>query len=218
MTESATLACCTPATDVDFGSSGVIVPGAEMRLVTPDGVEITGHDQPGELLVRSPSVALGYLHNPEATRETFQHGWLRTGDEALIRLSPRGNEHVWIVDRIKELIKVKGIQVAPAELEAHLLAHPAVADCAVIPVPDDRAGEVPKAFVVKRAGLALEHSDALVKRDIRRHVEKHKSRAKWLDGGVEFVDQIPKSPTGKILRRMLRDKERDKRNQTGAKL
>lgn len=110
------------------------------------------------------------------------------------------------------------MQVAPAELEAHLLTHPSVADCAVIPVPDDAAGEVPKAFVVKASSVGLEENDKLVQRDIMKHVEQHKARHKWLKGGVEFLDVIPKSPSGKILRRLLRDKEKEARRQKGAKL
>jgi acyl-coenzyme A synthetase/AMP-(fatty) acid ligase len=110
------------------------------------------------------------------------------------------------------------LQVAPAELEAHLLTHPYVADCAVIAVPDDAAGEVPKAFVVKSTSVGLEESDRMVMREIARHVEKEKSRHKWLKGGVEFVDVIPKNTSGKILRRLLRDRERERRRKEGAKL
>lgn len=110
------------------------------------------------------------------------------------------------------------MQVAPAELEAHLLTHPYVADCAVIAVPDDAAGEVPKAFVVKSTSVGLEESDRMVMREIARHVEKEKSRHKWLKGGVEFVDVIPKNTSGKILRRLLRDRERERRRKEGAKL
>lgn len=98
-----------------------------------------------------------------------------------------------------------------------MLTHPSVADCAVIPVHDDRAGEVPKAFVVRAPG-SIEESDKLVIRDIKKHVEKHKSRHKWLAGGVEFIEEIPKSASGKILRRKLRDQEREKRRKEGAKL
>jgi long-subunit acyl-CoA synthetase (AMP-forming) len=90
-----------------LGSSGSLLPGVEARLVSQDGEEITDYDTPGELLVRSPSVALGYLDNERATKETFQDGWMRTGDEVVVRLSPKKTEHVFIVDRIKELIKVK---------------------------------------------------------------------------------------------------------------
>ena len=105
------------------------------------------------------------------------------------------------------LIKVKGNQVAPAELEAHLLTHPAVNDCVVIGVPSEREGEVPKAFVVKAPG-SIEESDALLKRDISKYVEQHKTDYKRLRGGVEFIDVVPKSASGKILRRILRDMEK----------
>src|SRR5437773_7993709 len=108
--------------------------------------------------------------------------------------------------------------VAPAELEAHLLTHPSVADCAVIAAPDDSAGEVPKAFVVKSASVSADASERIVKRDIQKHVEQHKSRYKWLKGGVEFIDVIPKSPSGKILRRLLRDKERERLRKERARL
>lgn len=112
LTETCTGVCSTSPHDVWFGSSGSILPGIECRLVSTEGHEITGYDQPGELLVKSPSVALGYLKNEQATKETFiedEEGgrWMRTGDEAVIKKSPQGYEHIWIVDRIKELIKVK---------------------------------------------------------------------------------------------------------------
>lgn len=113
---------------------------------------------------------------------------------------------------------LQGLQVAPAELEAHILTHPAVADVAVIGIPDDRAGEVPKAFVVKSPSVGIEENDRTVARDIMKHVEEHKARHKWLKGGVEFVDIIPKSPSGKILRRLLRDQEKAKKKKQGAKL
>ena len=219
LTETSTVVSSTAPHDVFLGSSGSLLPGYEARIVTVDGTEVTGYDQPGELVVKSPSVVLGYLHNDQANKETFQDGFMRTGDEALVRKNPTsGHEHIFIVDRIKELIKVKGMQVAPAELEAHILTHSAVSDCAVIPVPDAAAGEVPMAFVVKSPEVGLEDSETALKRQIVKHVEKHKARHKWLKGGVAFIDAVPKSPSGKILRRMLRDKEREARRQKGAKL
>lgn len=151
LTETCTVVCSSSEEDIWFGSCGSLIPGFEARLVTVEGNEITGYEQPGELWARSPSVTLGYLHNDKATQETYVDGYMRTGDEAMIMKSPNGHEHIFITDRIKELIKVKGLQVAPAELEAHLLTHPAVADATVIPVPDDAAGEVPKAYIVKSA-------------------------------------------------------------------
>ncbi|RMZ83577.1 hypothetical protein DV738_g1124, partial [Chaetothyriales sp. CBS 135597] len=222
LTESCTVVCSSDIDDIWFGSSGSILPGFECKVVDPEGNEITAYDTPGELLVKSPSVVLGYLNNDKATKETFveqkEGRFLRTGDEVVIRKSPNGYEHIWIVDRIKELIKVKGLQVAPAELEACLLEHPAVADVAVIPVPDERAGEVPKAFVVKSREVSIEESNAALVRSIKRHVEKEKARHKWLAGGVEFIDVIPKSASGKILRRVLRQKEAAARKKQGAKL
>lgn len=172
MTETATVVLSSASDDIWFGSSGSIFPAVEAKIVSVEGTEITGYDQPGELVIKSPSAVLGYLDNEKATQETFQDGWVKTGDEALVRVGPKGTEHVFIVDRIKELIKVKvrcfmamarasavmltrfqGLQVAPAELEAHLLTHPAVADVCVIPVPDKAAGELPKAYVVKSSSV-----------------------------------------------------------------
>lgn len=224
MTETCTVVCSSSEEDIWFGSSGSLLPSISAKIMSIEGVEITGYDQPGELVVQSPSVVLGYLNNDKANKETFlddtdgKGRWMRTGDEAVIRKAPSGYEHVFIVDRIKELIKVKGLQVAPAELEAHLLTHPSVADCAVIPIPDDAAGEVPKAFVVKSSSVGLEDNDRVVAREIAKHVEEHKARHKWLKGGVEFLDIIPKSPSGKILRRLLRDKEKEARRAKGARL
>ncbi|KAF4334051.1 4-coumarate ligase-like 7 [Fusarium beomiforme] len=189
------------------GSSGSLLPGAKVKIIDQHGSEVTAYDTPGELYVQGPNVVLGYLHNERANAETFvwrEDGrWLRTGDEVLVRKSPRGNDHFFIVDRIKELIKVKGHQVAPAELEAHLLDHPYVDDCAVIGIIDERAGEVPLAFIVKSKQASGLREDDVV-RAVCEHVETHKARHKWLKGGVRVLDVIPKSPSGKILRRVLK--------------
>ncbi|KGO77992.1 protein of unknown function DUF4009 [Penicillium italicum] len=215
LTETSTVISSTHPHDIWLGSSGSLLPGVEARIMTPENEEITAYDTPGELVVRSPSVVLGYLNNDKATKETFVDGWMRTGDEAVIRVSPKGFEHVFIVDRIKELIKVKGLQVAPAELEAHILAHPDVSDCAVIAIPDDRAGEVPKAIVVKSPTAG---SDESVSQALLKYVEDHKARHKWLKGGIRFVDAIPKNPSGKILRRLIRDQEKEARRKAGSKI
>ncbi|KAI2637667.1 acetyl-CoA synthetase-like protein [Hypomontagnella submonticulosa] len=221
MTETSTVICSTSELDIVVGTSGSLAPACRAKLIGEDGHEITAYDTRGELWVQSPSVTLGYLNNERATSEAYvwDHDgrWMRTGDIAIVQKSPLGYEHISVVDRLKELIKVKGHQVAPAELEAHLLSHPDVNDCTVIPVPDEGAGEVPKAFVVKSASAASK-SDEEVARDICKWVEDHKARYKWLKGGVEFIDAIPKSPSGKILRRLLKDKEREKRRANGAKL
>ncbi|KAF4974702.1 hypothetical protein FZEAL_8426 [Fusarium zealandicum] len=221
LTETSPVVTSTSELDIDPGSSGTLLPGLKAKVIDIDGNEVTEYNKPGELLVQGPTVVLGYFNNAKATAETFVHHhdgrWMKTGDEVIVRKSAKGNEHFVIVDRIKELIKVKGHQVAPAELEAHLLSNPLVSDCAVIQVPDHRAGEVPKAFVVKSSD-AKGKSDDEVTQSINKHVEEHKARHKWLKGGIEFIDDIPKSPSGKILRRLLRDRERQARKEKGAKL
>ncbi len=176
------------------GSSGELVPNTEARVVDPETGRDVAPGAEGEIWVRGPQVMLGYLNNPEATARTLDaDGWLRTGD--LGRVDADGN--LYIVDRVKELIKVKGFQVAPAELEGLLLGHPAIADCAVIGRLDDEAGEVPVAFVVLRAGAALTEAE------VQAHVAPQVATYKALRA-VTFIDAIPKSASGKILRRMLR--------------
>ena len=138
----------------------------------------------------------GYLNNPGATAETLvADGWLRTGDIA--RVDEDG--FFFIVDRLKELIKYKGMQIAPAELEAVLLAHPCIADAAVVPIADEEAGQVPKAFVVLKQQSTAD--------DIMTYVADRVARYKRVRR-VEMIDQIPRSPSGKILRRVLIDRER----------
>ena len=107
MTETSTVVLSTAPDDIWFGSSGSLLPAVEARLLSIEGKEITEYDKPGELVIKSPSIALGYLNNEAATSESFQDGWVRTGDEAVVRVGPKGTEHIFIVDRIKELIKVK---------------------------------------------------------------------------------------------------------------
>ncbi|KAH7148196.1 hypothetical protein EDB81DRAFT_855975 [Dactylonectria macrodidyma] len=211
LTETSPVVSSTGENDMLFGSAGCLLPGTLAKIIDSDGNEVQEHGKPGELLVQSPAVTLGYLNNEKATAETFivndSGRWLRTGDEVCIKETPSGDEHLVILDRIKELIKVKGHQVAPAELESHLLAHPAVDDCAVVQVADDSAGELPKAFVVKSA-LVQSESDEKVSQEIHKHFKDHKAHYKWLKGGIEFIEAIPKSPSGKILRRLLRDREK----------
>ena len=150
------------------------------------------------MLVRGPQVMKGYYNNNEATRETIDgDGWLHTGD--IVRMNEQGC--VWILDRKKELIKYKGFQVPPAELEGLLLEHPAIVDAAVVPKPDTESGEVPKAFVVARQGVEVSGEDVMSFVASRVATFKHVRE-------VEFIDAIPKNPSGKILRRMLMDSER----------
>ncbi len=195
MTELSPVSHCTPPGDFRPGTSGVTVSNTEIRIVDPDSGEDRGVGETGELWIRGPQVMKGYLNNDEATRSTIdEDGWLHSGDIAVID----EHDHVSIVDRLKELIKYKGFQVPPAELEALLISHPQIADVAVIGVPDEEAGELPKAFIVRQPGSTLTVDE--VKAYVAEHVTSYKHIRI-----VEFTDSIPKSPSGKILRRMLRD-------------
>ena len=180
----------------DAESVGPLLPGAEARVIDCESGRDVGPGQPGEMLIRTPGRMRGYLGNPAATAATIDaDGWLHTGDVVV------ADREDWftIVDRVKELIKYKGSQVAPAMLEAILLAHPAVADAAVIGRPDEESGEIPTAVVVLRptaadTGLAGRELMAYVAARVAPHEKIRR---------VEFVTEIPKSPSGKILRRQL---------------
>ncbi len=193
MTELSPISHATVGADVKPGSNGVTAPNTMCRIVSPEGAD-QGVDEEGELWVKGPQVMKGYLNNPEATAITIDDGgWLHTGDVA--RIDADG--HMYIVDRVKELIKYKGFQVPPAELEALIATHPAVADVAVIGVPDVEAGELPKAFVVLQPGAEATAEE--VQEFVAGHVAAYKQIRL-----IEFTDSIPKSASGKILRRQLR--------------
>jgi len=194
MTESTPMTIMTRAGRELPGSTGQLIPSTQARIVSTE----TGEDVPlgeaGELLVRGPQVMAGYLNNPEATKATLKDGWLHTGD--VVRCDAAG--FFYVVDRLKELIKVKGLQVAPAELENLVRSLDGVADCAVLGVPHPRAGQVPRAVVVKgRENLTVD--------EVKSHVAQRASRHKHLDGGVVFAESIPRSAAGKILRNPLRE-------------
>lgn len=189
--------------DVPVSSVGELVPNMEAKLVdVTTGEEITevgenGETGPGELWLRGPNVMVGYLNRPEATAETLDaDGFLHTGDVAVYH--ERG--YFSIVDRVKELIKYKGYQIAPAELEALLLSHPQIMDAACIGVLDDDKQEIPKAFVVVAPDAEL--TAEAVMGFVAERVAPHKKVRR-----VEFIDQIPKSSSGKIMRRDLRARE-----------
>jgi acyl-CoA synthetase (AMP-forming)/AMP-acid ligase II len=184
------------------GSVGYCLPNTECKIVDyRTGAELDPN-QVGEIWVRGPQVMKGYLGDRQSTAEMIrENGWLRTGDIGYAEEDGR----LFVVDRLKELIKYKGLQVAPAELEAVLLTHPAVADAGVIPSPDEEAGEVPKAFVVLKAPATGDE----IMEFVSTRVAPHK-RIRL----VEFVSEIPKSPAGKILRRVLVQREREKPSTT----
>lgn len=185
--------------DIPLETVGITIPNMESKLINVETgeeieVPVEGTSEPGELLCRGPNIMVGYLHNAEATADVLgADGWLRTGDIATV--SSEG--YVRIVDRLKELIKYKGYQVPPAELEALLLTHPSIADAAVIGVLDAEGEEVPKAFVVLQQGVVLTGDEVMV--FVAEHVAPYKKVRQ-----VEFIDLIPKSSAGKILRKDLR--------------
>ena len=200
LTEAAPLTHLNPVDNPELvrpESVGLRVSDQEERIVDPDDPsKDVGPDAVGELIIRGPQVMQGYWKAPEETARALRNGWLHTGDIA--RKDADG--YVYIVDRKKEMIKYKGFGIAPAELEAVLHEHPAVADCAVVPRKDPEAGEIPRAFVVRVAGATV--TEAELMQFVAGRVATYKQvRA------VTFVDEIPKNPSGKILRRLLRERE-----------
>ncbi|HYO99040.1 MAG TPA: 4-coumarate--CoA ligase family protein [Pyrinomonadaceae bacterium] len=184
-----------------YGSIGQCVPDTECKIVDVETGEPLGHGQEGEICMRGPQMMKGYLNRPEATAATIDpDGWLHTGDIGYC--DEEG--HFFVVDRLKELIKYKGMQVAPAELEALLLTHPQVADAAVVPLPDEEAGELPKAFVVRKPAAEDVAAEELMAFVAARVAPYKKIRQ------LEFIEQIPKSASGKILRRLLVERDRAK--------
>ena len=195
MTELSPVSHATPEGQFKPGTIGILTPSTMSRIVDPESGKDLDVGEDGEIWVKGPQVMPGYLNNAEATAATIDaEGWLHTGDIGHID----EDGHFTIVDRLKELIKFKGFQVPPAELEALLVTHPAVADAAVIGIPDDEAGELPKAFIALKEGVSASAED------IQKFVADKVASYKQIRI-VQFVDSIPKSASGKILRRVLRD-------------
>lgn len=198
-TSPVTHICSENPEEIKHGSVGPCVSNTECRIVDLETGEALGYNREGEIYARGPQIMKGYFNRPEATENAIdREGWFHTGDIGYAD----EDGHFYIVDRAKELIKYKGFQVPPAELEAVLLTHPMIADAAVIPSPDEEAGEVPKAFVV----LKGEVSEEEIKEFVAARVAPYKKIRR-----VEFIEQIPKSPSGKILRRVLVQRERERK-------
>tara|TARA_B100001123_G_scaffold425550_1_gene538517 strand:+ start:1031 stop:2518 length:1488 start_codon:yes stop_codon:yes gene_type:complete len=183
--------------EIKITSVGPAAPSTAYRVVDVSNGQDVDTGKLGEIWIQGPQVMKGYLNNPKATASMIDsNGWLHTGD--IGRADEDG--YLYIVDRVKELIKYKGQQVAPAELEAVLQSHPNIADAAVIPVPDEEAGEIPKAFIVASSESNLTADEVI--EYVAQRVAPHKKIRR-----VEFIDQIPKVPSGKILRRQLVERE-----------
>lgn len=200
MTESCSCITAHPPWLYDYKYAhavGTVCASTTVKIVKEDGTE-GDVGEPGEICAKGPQIVMGYLNNEKATKETFdEQGFLHTGDQGSIDK----DGIITILDRIKELIKVKGIGVAPAELEDTLLGHPKVEDVAVLGIPDDYSGEVPKAYIVLKPG---NKEDQDTGREILKYVKDNKVRYKAVKE-IEFISEIPKSGSGKILRRILRD-------------
>ncbi|GFP80142.1 4-coumarate--coa ligase 1 [Phtheirospermum japonicum] len=178
------------------GSCGTVIRNTEMKIVDPLSGASLSRNQTGEICVRGDSIMIGYYNDPEATKKTIDNdGWLHTGDIGYVD----DDDELFIVDRLKELIKYKGFHVAPAELEALLIAHPSICDAAVVPMMDEDSGEVPVAFVVPSNGSII--SEYEIKQYISEQVVSYKRINR-----VFFTDEIPKAPSGKILRKNLRSR------------
>ncbi|KAJ9067782.1 hypothetical protein DSO57_1035698 [Entomophthora muscae] len=206
MTEASPVITMTPPSAKQVESVGILVPNVKAKIVDPESGKSLGVDEVGELWVNGPNIMKGYYNNLKATQDMFDsENYMRTGDVGYFDK----NTHLHIVDRVKELIKYKGYQIAPAELEEVLLTHPKVKDCCVIGVPDKATGEeLAKGFVVLDVKDTLNKSQELaILREIKEASHKKLAPYKHFRGGIDAIDVIPKSATGKILRRLLRDQE-----------
>ena len=195
LTESTGIGASTDSLEESrrYGTAGMLSPSMEAKIVDPDSGEALPVNRTGELWLKGPSIMKGYFSNEEATASTLDsEGWLRTGDLCYID----DDGFIFVVDRLKELIKYKGYQVPPAELEALLLTHPEISDTAVIPFPDKEVGQYPMAYIVRKAGSDL--SETAVMDFVARQVAPYKRIRR-----VAFVAAIPKNPSGKILRKDL---------------
>ncbi|KAL9952242.1 hypothetical protein ACROYT_G039465 [Oculina patagonica] len=197
MTENTGMSHVTPSADAKHGSVGVLLPNLECKVCDVSTGEALGAEGRGEICVRGPTVMKGYLDNQDASDQMIDsEGWLHTGDVGYYD----EDERFFIVDRLKDLIKFRGHQVSPSELESLLRAHPAIKDAAVIGVPDPEVGELPMAYVVST------NEEDLTEIEIMQYVDENAAPHKKLRGGVVFIPSIPKSANGEVLRAELKEK------------
>jgi acyl-CoA synthetase (AMP-forming)/AMP-acid ligase II len=212
MTESSCIIAMTPYPEADIGSVGHVVPNTDLKFVDDNDNEITTPDTRGEMCVRGPLIIRGYFENPEANARDFDsEGYYHTGDVGYFE---KGTGRIFIVDRKKELIKVRGFQVAPNEIEGLLLSHPAIVDAAVIglTVPSSPDAELVRACVVLREGHKVSE------KELTDYVGRQLAKYKRLTGGVKFLPAIPKTASGKILKRLLREEALREMRAEGPKL
>jgi len=198
MTETSPLLTIAPKGCTNYATVGFIASCTEAKIVKIDDPNFIGCDMnvTGELLVRGAQIMKGYINNDEATLEMIVKGnWLRTGDLAMYD----SDGMLYIKDRLKELIKVKGFQVPPAELEQVLREHPNIEEAAVIGIPHELYGEVPRAFVVQKKAMNVSE------KELHAFVNERIAEYKRLRGGIQFVESVPKNTTGKILRRQVKE-------------
>jgi 4-coumarate--CoA ligase len=201
-----------PEWNTIYGSVGRLLPNQYIKYVDEEGKELP-MGQTGEICLKGPNVFKGYLNKPELTKDSFtEDGYFKTGD-----IGHQDKEgHLFITDRVKELIKYKGFQVAPAELEGLLVNHPKVDDAAVIGIhSEEHASELPRAYIVLKPGVGK--GDA-TKKEIADYLHEKVAQHKKLRGGIYWVDEIPKSVSGKILRRVLKERALEEQKKPKAKL
>lgn len=190
-----TLGTLGTKTMIKPGSVGEPIQGVYVKVIDENGKSL-GPNQRGELCFKGDRIMKGYVNDLESTNKVIdEEGWLHSGDIAYYD----EDNQFFIVDRIKELIKYNAYQVPPAEIEALLLSHPKIKDCGVIGIPNEETGELPFAYVVKQPG------EKLTAEEVINFVAENASKAKWLRGGVQFIDVIPRNPSGKLLRREMRE-------------
>ncbi|KAH8660630.1 putative AMP dependent ligase/synthetase [Xylariales sp. PMI_506] len=206
LTESPAAVAMSSSYEFVPGSVGILLPEYRARLCREDGSEVEDFDEPGQLLVSSPNQAVGYLGDEETSAKTFRDGWLYTGDIAVFRKSPKGDSHLYIIDRLRDMIKVKGLQVSPLIIEDCLRQHKGIADVAVIGVPDDLDGERAKAIVVLSNPKAGPEEIASLFEEWDEHVQNNLTEPHWIHGRYELIETLPRNPSGKVSKGMLRGK------------